>query len=145
MQSRLAYVASKTSPDDALKSFMGRMRARPLSDEEKKTIKELIAKATDLNAALQMAEQRGETEVAALIRQYQQRYGAMEVAHQKLVPDVGPLIGRYIGGADDPKFGEPKSPQEPTSDILDKNKRDGGRRKRKTRKSKKTRRTTRRR
>jgi hypothetical protein len=144
MQSRLAYVASKTSPDDALKSFMGRWRARSLSEEEKTLIKDLITKA-DLKSALQMAEQRGEKEVADLIRQYQERYGAMELAHQKLVADVGPLIGKYLGGGDDPKFGEPKPPQGPPSDILDKNKRDGGRRKRKTRKSKKSRRITRRR
>lgn len=97
MQSRFAYVASKVSPDAALQSFMGRMRARPLTEEEKKLIKELITKA-DLNAALQTAEQRGEKEIAALIRQYQERYGAMEVAHQQLVADVGPLIGKYLGG-----------------------------------------------
>lgn len=113
--SRTAYLASKAGPDAALRSFMDRWRPRELSEEEKKTIKELIYKA-DVPAALKMAEERGEKEVADLLRQYQQRYGAIEVAHQKLVADVGPIIGSYLGG-----------------------------RKRKTRKSKKTRRATRRR
>lgn len=112
---RTEYMASKAGPDAALKSFMNRWRVAPLDPKEKKTIKELLYNA-DLNAALKLAEERRETEVAELIRQYQQRYGAMEVAHQKLVADVGPLIGKYLGG-----------------------------RRRKTRKSKKSRRITRRR
>ena len=45
-----------------------------------------------------MAEERGREDVAALIRQYQERYGAMELARQKLVADVGPRIGMYFGG-----------------------------------------------
>jgi hypothetical protein len=117
MQSRAAYVASKAAtPDAALKSFMDRWRSRPLTAEEKKMIKELIYKV-DVPAALKIAEERGETEVADLLRQYQQRYGAMELAHQKLVADVGPRIGSFIGTA----------------------------RKRRTRKTRKSRRVTRRR
>lgn len=96
-QSRAAYVAEKAGPDAALKSILDQWRATPLSSSDKALIKSLLSKA-DLNAARTMAEERGREDVAALIRQYQERYGAMELARQKLVADVGPRIGMYFGG-----------------------------------------------
>lgn len=96
-QSRTAYIAEKAGPEAALKSVLNEWRPRPLSEEDKAVLKSALSK-TDLNAARKLAEERGNEYVAALIRQYQERYGAMELARQKLVQDLGPVIGKFLGG-----------------------------------------------
>jgi hypothetical protein len=68
-----------------------------LSQEDEAVLKEALSN-TDLNEARKKAEERGHEEIAALIRQYQERYGAMELARQKLLQDIGPVIGQFFGG-----------------------------------------------
>jgi len=92
---RLAAIAEKAGPVAALNSALDQWRSRPLSQEDKAVLKEALSK-TDLNEARKKAEERGHEEIAALIRQYQELYGAMEVARQKLLQDLGPEIGKFL-------------------------------------------------